>query len=263
MMQIESDGRVEFDPASHTYVDDRGEVPSVTDVVRWWTGQRWHGAHDEYAADRGHRVHTAIALASHDLLDESKVENDIAPYLMGWRRFVLDSGWRSWATEVVVYNSVFRYAGTIDAVGAIAEGRMTVLDWKSGSFANWHPVQVGLYAAALADRYGLSIEAIDTLDVYLTRVGTYTCRPGGLLYVHEGKRAVASWWRDVGPRKDGGRRIDEARNIDAAEAVPGSSVGWRRWRDGAACGHRGVQAGRRRARVPDEGRALDRPCEAV
>jgi hypothetical protein len=85
---------VEFDPSSHTYVDDRGEVPSV----RTWCG----GGPAAVArcarrvrADRGTSLHTAIAHASHDLLDDRK-SRTTSRRPDGVAAFVLDSGWRSW-----------------------------------------------------------------------------------------------------------------------------------------------------------------------
>jgi hypothetical protein len=98
---------------------------------------------------------------------------------------------------------------------------------------------VGLYAAALAERYGLVHRAIDTS--MSTDPGAPNVPARGLLYVHEGKRAVASWWR-TWDRGGWRKRIDEARNIDAQKP---DLVRRRVARGGdvAACGIAGFKPG--------------------
>jgi hypothetical protein len=104
-----------YDPAAHAYYDDQGaRVPSVTQILQsagLCGDPRYYRAG---SADRGSRVH--LALEEIVKFGEVKVEG----------------------------RDPIHYGGTVDLVG---EGML--VDYKTGSPAPWHRVQLCAYGLAL------------------------------------------------------------------------------------------------------------------
>jgi hypothetical protein len=104
-----------FDEATHTYRVGGLVVPSVTQVLRPLIDLSGiPPAVLEAKRDLGTRVHAACQFDAEGDLDEATVEDDVAPYLEAWRRFLAESDAVVLASERRVFNPLYRYAGTLD-----------------------------------------------------------------------------------------------------------------------------------------------------
>jgi len=106
-----------FDEESHTYRLGGARVPSVTQILAPLSSFEGIPPHVlEAKRDLGQRVHFACQLDDEHDLDESSVEDDVRPYLEGWRRFLRESGAVVAHNEQQVAEPTLRYAGTLDNV---------------------------------------------------------------------------------------------------------------------------------------------------
>lgn len=71
--------------------------------------------------------------------------DEIAPHLLQFERFLAAHTPTFEATEATVYNRAQHYAGTLDAILTLADGRKLLVDYKSGKAV--YP-EVGLQLAA-------------------------------------------------------------------------------------------------------------------
>lgn len=123
----------------HVYTDETGRVwPGVTSIlgaVPPWLGRFDHVPADrlEYKRQLGTAIHLAIALDADGALDEASVDPAVGPYLAAWRRFKAETGFVARWTEQVVWHPTYGFAGTLDALGAMPDGRKLLVDAKSGS----------------------------------------------------------------------------------------------------------------------------------
>lgn len=141
-----------FDEETHTYRLLGGVVPGVTQILRPLAD--FSGIPKnvlEAKADLGRRVHFACQLDDENDLDESSVEDDVAPYLDGWRRFLRDSGAVVLANEQRVAEPLLMFAGTLDNV-LLLNGAKWLIDKKT-SISLPHAVgpQTAAYMRALGD----------------------------------------------------------------------------------------------------------------
>lgn len=141
-----------FDEATHTYRDAGGVVPGVTSILRPLSN--FEGVNPAVLAakaDLGRRVHTACEFDDDGDLDEETVQEDVAPYLAGYRRFRRDTGAVVVLNEVKVFDRALRYAGTLDRVMWL-NGAKWLVDLKTCIST---PIAVGpqtaAYLRALAD----------------------------------------------------------------------------------------------------------------
>lgn len=164
---------ISFDPASHQYAFNGVVWPSVTQILR--------GPPNPYytprAADRGTAVHAAIALDLAGELDEETLDPAVAPYLLGFRQFMLDVMPISILSEEVVFSEKYQYAGTMDWYGSLA-GRRCIVDFKTGKPPGWAGMQMAAYAQALAECRGLEVEETRVLAL---KPGGYKLLNPGLL----------------------------------------------------------------------------------
>lgn len=101
------------------------------------------------AAARGTAVHAAIALDIADNLDESSVHPVVAPYIESWRRYRRESGIVVIESELEVRHETMGYAGRLDLIGQLPGFALpSILDFKTGGRADWHPIQSAGYALA-------------------------------------------------------------------------------------------------------------------
>ena len=106
-----------FDESSHTYRFSGAVVPGVTSILR--PLQDFSGIPPQVLAakaDLGRRVHSACEFLDEDDLDESTIEDDVAPYLDAYRLFLAESGALVLLNERRVYHSLYGYAGQLDRV---------------------------------------------------------------------------------------------------------------------------------------------------
>lgn len=120
-----------FDEASHTYRLAGALVPSVTAILAPLVNFAGIPEHVLEAKRRlGQDVHFACQLDDEDDLDESTVEDSVAPYLAGYRRFRADTGATVLVNEQRVADPVLMYAGTLDRVMRI-NGAKWLVDLKT------------------------------------------------------------------------------------------------------------------------------------
>lgn len=144
-----------FDEATHGYKWKGTPVPSVTQVIRSALGDQFAGvSHDAFARKRmlGQAAHRACELDSLGMLDEATVHPEVWPYLLAWRRFIFESGFKVVASEELFYEEVYGYAGRRDCRGYL-DGAQAVVDFKTGA-----PGMVGIQTAG----YAMAGYAIDS-----------------------------------------------------------------------------------------------------
>jgi hypothetical protein len=148
--------RFEFDPVAHRYTLGGREMPSVTTILRGMDDfSRVPPAVLERAGDRGTRVHKACSLDVLGILDPATVDDEVAPYLAQFRKFLRESGFVPTLTECQVYDKHRWYAGTLDLFGDLPDCKDVQIDIKSGAIPRSVGPQTAAYACALYALAGL------------------------------------------------------------------------------------------------------------
>ena len=165
---------IEFNEATHTYLVDGKEVPSVTQIL-----EPLHRSYRQvnpsvlaYAANRGKAAHEACEAIDYEL------EPEIYPEIEGYVRAYLDfkEVYRpSWEyIESIVYNNDFHYIGTLDRAGWLNDTELAVVDLKTSQPTKEALVSVCLqtmaYAVALYNDRGLKVSRY---GVFLKADGSY------------------------------------------------------------------------------------------
>ena len=166
--------RIQFNPETHTYSDERGVIPSVTQIIKaaGLMGD-WCKA-DEYAMLRGTYVHKACAAHLRGTLIEESVDDEIMPYLNAFRKFLADTKFKYDSCEKLVYHGMFRYAGTYDLFGRSGK-RLWLIDIKSGAMPKWAAIQTMGYLMAMKLEFPMKIMAVTTRHgLELRPDGTYS-----------------------------------------------------------------------------------------
>ena len=154
---------VSFDPVAHRYaLPDGREVPSVTrilaatgvsvDFERIGERDPARRADLEYARQRGTAVHADCHAYDDGDLELSDVHADVLPFLNAWIVFRINSRFVPERRERIVYHSGLGYAGTLDAVGLIPNGRRVLVDIATGDPKHSaKQFQTAAYAAAYTE----------------------------------------------------------------------------------------------------------------
>ena len=108
-----------FDEEHHRFTQEStGQIlPSVTQVLsKMGLTPHFSDWVDPWYALRGSLTHKATELSDNGSLDESTVDDEIAPYLAAYQKFR-----QEWAGEIVkteyrMWHPTYRYAGVIDRV---------------------------------------------------------------------------------------------------------------------------------------------------
>ena len=146
----------EFDPIAHRYTLDGIVLPSVTTILRGLDDFSKVPARAlEKARDRGQRVHAACNLDVLRTLDEATVDDEVAPYLAQFRKFLRESGFQPTLSECRVYDENLWYAGTLDLFGDLPNCIDVQIDIKSGAIPRSVGPQTSAYANGLYKRAGL------------------------------------------------------------------------------------------------------------
>ena len=156
-----------FDEASHTYTLGARRLPSVTQILAPLVDfSKVLPNVLERKRDLGSRVHAAAHFDDEDDLDEDSIEEDVLPYLGGWRRFRAETGARVVSCETRVFDASVGFAGSLDRVIELNHARW-LIDLKT-AFSLPHTVgpQTAAYLRALA-------------DPSVTRRGVIRLRPDG------------------------------------------------------------------------------------
>jgi len=121
------------------------DLPSVTQILReaglistaWLT---------EFGRDRGSAVHVACQLLDEGDLDESSVDENVAPYLAAYKRFLTEMRPEILAIEKPVTNGIYLYRGTLDRIYKFpTKTRSVLVDIKCGACEPWHSIQTAGY----------------------------------------------------------------------------------------------------------------------
>jgi hypothetical protein len=107
---------VAFEKEGHTYTHNGLIVPSITQILmaEGFIDATWF---DEWSRDKGSMVHLACHYDLTDELDYDTVDDEIIPYLSGFRKFMNESGFKVERSEVPAINITHGYAGTPDLIG--------------------------------------------------------------------------------------------------------------------------------------------------
>lgn len=170
------------------------------------------------SAERGTFSHQATAIFDRhrmgmnvgEKLDEEKLDPALRPFLTAYKKFT-EACQPAWTDiEAPLYDKALRLAGTVDRVGMMRPGgtgkkRKVVLDIKTGSHANWHPLQLAVYQhlvtkrlveAGAAPQTDTNKPMFERYGLYLTKRGTYALKhftTATDIAVVMGARAVALW----------------------------------------------------------------------
>jgi hypothetical protein len=107
---------VYFDKERHIYQSNGTVIPSVTQILlaENFIDDSWF---DSWSRDKGSMVHLAIHYDITGELDEDSVVEEIWPYLLAFRKFINESGFKVDKSEIPACNLTYGYAGTPDLVG--------------------------------------------------------------------------------------------------------------------------------------------------
>lgn len=181
-----------FDEKSHIYRQDGIEVPSVTKIIEPLSRELYKGISDsvlQNAADRGTAVHSAIEFYLEYGIRDIRAE--FGPYLDAFVDWASTKHPTVIGTEIRLYHSLLRYAGTCDLLCEIG-GKLTLVDHKTTSAVNHKvcSVQLEAYAQALANA-GIEVER--KLILHLSKTGRWR--------EHEYEPHDAESWRVFGACK--------------------------------------------------------------
>jgi hypothetical protein len=140
-----------------------------------------HNAERNRAGDVGTRVHAFVLRQA--LGFKEAPDADIDPHLDSYEAFVRDWQPHELVAEAVVGNRAFGYAGTLDTIAKLIDGRNWLLDFKTGRSGVWpdHCVQLSAYARAefYVDRSGVEqpLPPIDRVGIVLLHHDDYSLVP--------------------------------------------------------------------------------------
>lgn len=105
-----------FDEAAHEYRLDGKRLPSVTQILKLIAPDysQIPPAVLERKRALGQAGHLACELDDLGELDESTLDEEVAGYLAGWRRFKAENGVEVLMNEQRLYHPRLGYAGTLD-----------------------------------------------------------------------------------------------------------------------------------------------------
>jgi hypothetical protein len=121
-----------LDEATHTYWLGKTKFDSVTEILKFLGLSRCYDGISSFYSERGKAVHKAVEFVDKGTLDESSLSDLVRPYVVAYRKFLAESGYRPHAWEVPLYDSNLRFAGTIDKVGYLGD-KLGILDIKTST----------------------------------------------------------------------------------------------------------------------------------
>ncbi|MCI0352699.1 MAG: hypothetical protein L0Z53_25035, partial [Acidobacteriales bacterium] len=121
-----------LDETTHEYQVGGRAIPSVTQIIS--TIQLWRGIPPdvlEHARVRGSRVDDAVNQFDAGRLDIDGLEDEIVPYVMAWKDFKISTKCTVLASQVLGYNDVYWYAGTLDKIVQFRRGPPVLIEIKA------------------------------------------------------------------------------------------------------------------------------------
>lgn len=180
-----------FEPDTHVYRVDGVVWPSVTSILRAaGLSTNWAmlpGSVQEAAEakrDLGIAVHAICQALDRDGATGELLGADMDVYVFAWSNYVRDRGIQRWlAVEAPVAHPAYRYAGTLDRIGILADGSFVLCDIKLGNpddAAGQYQTAAYLEAAKCAHPELLTRpcvrECVQLTDSGTYRLSTYTSR---------------------------------------------------------------------------------------
>jgi len=135
---------ITFDEASHTYWLGEERIPSVSEVIRAGEEEILYGM--EKHLERGKAIHHALYRS-----DTHKERGDITFdwYIDRWEIIKQEMGWEIVASEQILYHPYHKYCGTYDCLVRNREGKLIIVDFKTGlSSKEKGEIQLSAYKAA-------------------------------------------------------------------------------------------------------------------
>jgi len=167
------------------------------------------------AAVRGTAVHQlAQRLAAGEEID---VPEELVGHVDAYLRFTEEWRPREILVEAPIFSRQFRYAGTLDLVADLADGRRWLLDWKTAGSGVFPDNALQLAAYRYADFY-LDPEGIERPLPRIDRAGVVWLRADGydLVPVNAGADAFELF----GHVQELARFADDDRGVWVGEALP-------------------------------------------
>lgn len=143
-----------FDEATHTYLVDGEEVPSVTTILQPLSNRAYSAVNSsvlEYARNRGRAVHEALEM--YDLGGELEASPEIEGYIRAYLEWeqVYKPTWSG--VEEIVYCESEKFIGTLDRVGTLNGREFAIVDLKTSTPTKEALVSVCVQTAAYAMAY--------------------------------------------------------------------------------------------------------------
>jgi hypothetical protein len=149
-------------------------LPRVTEILM--KSGLVPGAHfTDFSRERGTAVHMACQYHDEGQLDESSVDEAVAPYLVQYKRFLFESGATVTSVEKEIVNEEWGFIGHFDRVMVI-NGVEYLVDIKTGQPQPWHSLQLAAYRSVAGKQ--------------LRRAGLYLSPIGYKFIEHKG---VTDW----------------------------------------------------------------------
>lgn len=166
-----------FKAEDHTYTLDGIRLPSVTQILgRCFDFSMVNAEVLAAKAALGTAVHIACELDDADDLLEESVHASVRPYLDAYRLFKQQKRTHVIATEQVVHNRIYGYAGKFDLLTEFDDGRW-LIDWKTPlHISPAVGLQTAAYVAALPGELGAG-KGIKRAALQLKANGKYQLHP--------------------------------------------------------------------------------------
>ena len=125
----------------------------------------------EYYLKRGTEAHRLFQMVEEGTADDFDFDPEIEKYRAGHAKFLKDTGFRALpgGIEMRVKNDDLGYAGQVDRIGTM-QGRVVLLDYKSGTITKGGGLQTALYLRAIPD---YKFDEVDRYIVAIKQNGTY------------------------------------------------------------------------------------------
>ena len=155
---------IKFDAENHKYYLGQKVIPSVTGIMQ--ATKVCPEYFDNYFAERGTRIHSAIsAYSKGEFYELSSLD---AGFLSAWIIWAQDK--KIIDSEKIVFHPEFLYCGTIDYCRE-ENGKRIIGDYKTGNPDKSHIIQLGGYCLAYQQEFGGEIQAE---VIYLKQDGSFS-----------------------------------------------------------------------------------------
>lgn len=187
---------IEFSEEPHAYRYDGAPLVSVTEALRR-AGFIDSTFFTPESRERGSKVHRACHFLAEGDLEWSEVDPRIEGYVRAHELFLKDSGFEVIAAELRVAHPLYAFGGCLDLIGRL-NGRLTLVDLKSGRPSPWAALQTAGYAACIDE------PNIDRRTIWLQEDGRYMLsgayRDPSDAKVFLAAVSVATWQKNHGNR---------------------------------------------------------------